>query len=128
MAKSAPALETPFRRGEKVMATRDVSGVGQGTKGKIRLANGLGEWRRYWVKFDDGRIYGHISHEDLVRPGQLEQWEAHREQLRLAAERGPEVAEAAPSGGDTSSGGVASQIPAHILERSKAARARLLGS
>jgi len=127
MAKSAPALETPFQRGEKVLTTRDVSGMESGTRGTIRLSNGLGEWRRYWVRFADGTIHGQVSHEDLVRPDQLHLWEERREQLRLEAERGPEVTEAVASEGD-SSGGASSQIPAHLLERSKAAKARLLGS
>ena len=132
MAKKALTLDTPFRPGEKVIAAATVADIAEGTKGRIELANGLGVWRRYWVKFDGGRIRGQVSHELLARPNQLEQWRQHQEALADAALR-KEVATDAPAAavgagdGGAAAGGVASRIPANILERSKAAKARKLG-
>ena len=126
-------LDTPFSKGEKVVTTRDLRGISTGSQGKVQLSNGLGEWNRYWVRFDDGQIMGQISHVDLVRPNQITLWHEKQEADRLAAERSeteetaaPEAATpstAADSGGDD----LASRIPEDILERSRAAKARLLG-
>lgn len=132
MAKKTLELDTPFRTGERVMTARSVRGAPLGSKGKIRLVNGLSDlhggkpWLRYWVRFEDGSLLGQVNHEDLVRPAQREEWEA-REVLRVEEANRPPVeeapVEAAASGGD----GVASLIPAALLERSRAAKARLLG-
>lgn len=129
MAKKVIDLDTPFRKGEKVVATRDLEEIPGGTTGKIQLQNGLGKWYRYWVMFDGGRQMGQVDHNDLVRPGQLQQWIDRKEAAELAAEaaaNATEETEAAPAAGG-GGGGIASQIPAHLLERSKAAKARLLG-
>ncbi|MGF1599471.1 MAG: hypothetical protein ACFCVK_21595 [Acidimicrobiales bacterium] len=130
MAKNVRELDTPFRPGEKVLTVRNVVDVDEGTRGRVQLANGLGDWRRYWIRFDDGRVRGQVSHQDLVRPGQLAEWRQRQEEREAEALRSEEPAaevaagDGAGGGGD---GGVASQIPAAILERSKAAKARLLG-
>ncbi len=124
-------LDTPFRRGEKVIATRDLAEVPGGTEGKIQVHNGLGLWDRYWVLFDGQTLKGQVDHDDLVRPAQLQAWKDRKEAQALAAEQAANQAEAAveaTAGGDGGGGGgIASQIPAHLLERSKAAKARLLG-
>lgn len=132
MAKNAPTLDTPFRRGEKVLTTRDVAGRPDGTRGKVKLVNGLqAGWMRYWVRFDDGEIIGQVDHDDLVRPAQLQDWkdrEVAQAEAAAKAEAGNEAAAAEPAeGGGGGGDGVASKIPAAILERSKAAKARLLG-
>lgn len=133
MAK-ARTLDTPFRRGEKVQTVHKLGEVAEGARGKIQLSNGLGEWRRYWVKFEDGGIRGQISHESLVRPSQWGDWlrrEEEREQaaLRSADEvaAAAEVAAATEGSGGGGGSDAASKIPAHLLERSRAAKARLLG-
>ncbi len=125
-------LDTPFRKGEKVIATRDLRGVPGGTKGKVQLHNGLATWHRYWVLFDGNRQLGQIDHDDLVRPHQLDLWQDRKEEEALAAERAAANAEEASteaSEGESGGGGtgLAAQIPAHLMERSKAAKARLLG-
>ena len=129
MAKKDVDLDTPFRRGEKVMATRDIRGIPSGTKGKVQLHNGLGSWDRYWVMFGDQQV-GQVDHNDLTRPYQLDEWLQREKEKAEAALRSEEEqeqeADAASSGGD-GGGGIASQIPAQILERSKAAKQRLLG-
>lgn len=123
-------LDTPFRKGELVIATRDLEDVPGGTEGKIQLHNGLGSWHRYWVLFEGTRQMGQVDHDDLVRPNQLQAWKDRKEEAALAAERAAsgaaEAAAAEVTAGD-GGGGAASQIPAHLLERSKAAKARLLG-
>ncbi len=124
-------LDTPFRKGELVIATRDIEDVPGGTEGKIQLHNGLGSWHRYWVLFEGTRQMGQVDHDDLVRPNQLQRWKDRKEEAALAAERAAagavEAAASEASGGGDAGGGAASLIPAHLLERSKAAKARLLG-
>lgn len=128
MPKTVIDLDTPFRKGEKVIATRDLQEIPGGTKGKIQLQNGIGAWRRYWVLFDGNRQKGQVDHNDLVRPDQLQKWLDRKAKLEEAALRSEEdEAEEAPAEVGAGGGGAASQIPAHILERSKAAKARLLG-
>ncbi len=126
MPKAAPTLDTPFRRGEKVRTTRAIGDHPEGSMAKIKLVNGLDQWMRYWVRFGDGDLIGQIDHHDLVRPAQLDDWVARQEaranaSVASATEDAP--AAAAVGGGDGSS----SLIPANLLERSKAAKARLLG-
>ncbi len=120
-------LDTPFKKGEKVLATRDLPHVEKGTKGKVKLINGLTTWLRYWVLFDNGEFIGHLDDDDLVRPNQIDAWQERLERRENAAlvdsAAASEEAAAAPAGGD----GAAGLIPAHLLERSKAAKARKLG-
>lgn len=131
MAKKVLTLDTPFRPGEKVIAASEFDDIKAGTRGKVQLANGLGEWRRYWVKFAGGQIRGQVSHEVLARPDQLKDWQKAQEAKAQAALRKSEPAAAVAAGsGDApaaAGGGVASRIPAAIMERSKAAKARKLG-
>ncbi len=140
MAKKAPELNTPFKTGEAVLVARPARGVPEGAVGKVKLVNGLegydgGEpWIRYWVRFPDHGLVGHITHKDLVRPFQYDLWR-EREDAQVAAalakaEGAASDAPAAAIGGadGAADGGVASSIPAALLERSKAAKARLTGS
>ena len=131
MAKTRD-LDTPFRVGEKVQTLVPVGDIAEGAKGKVRLANGLGPWRRYWVRFAGGEVRGQISHSQLVRPDQVDLWHQREQERAEAALRSEEEATAEVESGAAEGGGggdgIASQIPAHLLERSKAAKARLLGS
>ncbi len=130
MPKNARTLDTPFRKGEKVQTTEAIADIAQGTEGKVKLANGLGNWRRYWVMFPSGEIRGQISHEQLVRPSQLEDWhqrEVDREQAALRSAEATEAVEAATDAGGGGENGLAALVPAHILDRSRAAKARLTG-
>lgn len=129
MAKQVLDLDTPYKRGEKVLTTRPLPGIAEGTSGKVKLTNGFDQWNRYWVRLNDGRLVGHIDHNDLVRPNMLSDWrsrEADRAAQAEAAAAGVAAAPAEVSAG-SSDGGVASLIPAALLERSKAAKARLTG-
>ena len=122
MPKKTIDLDTPFKRGETVITTRAHRNIPDGAEGKVKLINGLetldgvNPWIRYWVRFKDHGLVGQISHEGLTRPSQFGAW--------LDREEEPVPAAAAVGAGD----GIASQIPAHLLERSRAAKARLLGS
>ena len=131
MAKRVRELDTPFRKGERVLTTRNVGDVREGTTGRVQLANGLGNWRRYWVKFDGDVIRGQVSHADLVRPDQLGDWLAREDARAENALRSEQAASEESAAADVATGdgggGVASLIPAQLLERSKAAKARLLG-
>lgn len=126
MAKNAPTLDTPFRRGEKVLTTAALGDLPEGTQGKIKLINGFDAWIRYWVRFEDGRIIGQIDHNDLVRPAQRELWKERAESATQSAAT-TDQPEAAGETAGAAGGGVGDRIPAHILERSSAAKARLLG-
>jgi hypothetical protein len=131
MAKKSIDLDTPFRKGEKVVATRDLGPIPGGTEGKIQLQNGISNWKRYWVLFEGNQQKGQVDHNDLVRPHQMEEWLARRaaaEEAALAsANAAAEVSAGAADAGAGAGGGIASQIPADLLERSRAAKARLLG-
>ncbi len=138
MPKQSIDLDTPFRKGENVLTTRDLRGAPEGTVGRIKLMNGLSDynggepWFRYWVRFEDGTLLGQVSHEDLVRPSQVGEWHERVEAQARAAEDAANAAsspaeasaDGAPASGES---GVAALIPSALLERSRAAKARLLG-
>jgi hypothetical protein len=126
MAKKARTLDTPFRKGERVQTTLDLDDIPEGTKGKVKLANGLGPWRRYWVMFADGQVRGQVSHDQLVRPDQVSEWLARKEEETREAEQSTEAAAAAEADSAASGGGsdLASKVPAALLERSRAAKTR----
>lgn len=130
MAKMVRTLDTPFRKGERVQTTCDLDDLATGTSGKIKLANGLGNWRRYWVMFEGGEVRGQVSHEQLVRPAQLEEWqqrEEDRQNAELASATAVEETAEVSAGDDSGATGLAALVPAHLLERSQAAKARLAG-
>jgi hypothetical protein len=127
MAKKARDLDTPFSTGEKVQTLVPVGDIAEGTRGKVRLSNGLGSWRRYWVRFDGGLVRGQISHDQLVRPDQIDLWrqrEAERAEAARQSEKEATESPAATEQGGGGSGGTASRVPAHLLARSKGAKNR----
>ena len=121
----SPALANkPVKPRSRVTLTRDIRGVPEGTSGVVKVTNGL-TWARYWVKFDNGEWIGSVSGEDLVREGDYDEFVEWRkeEASRPKVEAAP--AAAATGGGEAAGGGGAdSRVPAHLLERSRAARAR----
>ena len=137
MPKKAIDLDTPFSTGETVIMARPYRNIPDGAEGKVKLVNGLetiegvSPWIRYWVRFDDYGLVGQVSHTDLARPYQFGAW-LDREEARARAELDSSsgdaaAADEAPAAAVGAGDGPGSQIPAHILERSKAAKARLLG-
>jgi len=134
-SRTVPEIATPFRRNEVVSATLDLPGVPQGTKGKVKVVNGL-EWRRYWVFFDNGVELGQLDENDLVRPAHWDDWFTRKADAEAAAARAAEAAENAADSGDAGAAAAATDandplaairalVPAHLLERSAAARTRL---
>ncbi len=120
-------------RGEKVKLVAGISGLPAGTGGKVAVANGF-TWNRYWIRFDNGKVVGHIDHGHLVRARHYDSFLAARdreaEQAAAAVEAGATagigpVAEVATGGGsgETVVNGVA--VPAYLLQRSAEARTRL---
>lgn len=129
MAKKVLELDTPFRKNEKVITTRSLGPIPEGAAGKIKLSNGLTQWMRYWVLFGDGEMVGSIDHDDLVRPSMLADWTAAKAAAANAAEAALTATEAPAevATGDAGGGGNTHGIPELLLERSRAAKARILG-
>lgn len=136
MPKKSTDLDTPFTTGETVVLARSHRRIPDGAEGKVKLINGLetlegmDPWIRYWVRFKDYGLVGHVSHADLARPSQYGEWldrEEARHRAELEADSASSAADDAPAAAVGAGDGVASQIPDHLLERSKAAKARLLG-
>ena len=70
MAKTK-SIDAPFRKGEKVVATVPLPGVPEGTKGKVKLVNGL-SWTRYWVFFENGGWEVELGGKRITPPGTAE--------------------------------------------------------
>ena len=115
---------SPIRRHQKVVATVDLPGVPEGTLGKVRVANGFA-WYRYWVNFENGVELGHVDHRNLVRAGDWVRFQVERAEASLQVSE--EVDD--PDGDDGDNGDETAEdrfgVPEYILERSRAARARL---
>ena len=129
MPKKNITLDTPFKRGEKVMLVHPITGHVEGQRGKVKLVSGLDDWMRYWVRFADGDLVGAVDHDNLVRPRMYQEWRDRDAEAKARAEAAEAGASAAPVAAvaASSGGGIADQIPAALLERSRAAKARLTG-
>ena len=130
-----PKPERPLRPFDWVVAVTDLPDVPEGSRGRIMVADGL-TWLRYWVKWDNGQWFGSIGADKLVR---ADRWEDYKHKRAEEAARPKEVAaetgaagggagsegsSGAPSTEGAPASGAAARIPAHLLERAKAARAR----
>lgn len=129
----APKQRPELKKGARVVARTALRGVPEGTKGRVIVVNGFA-WIRYWVRWENGVYLGSIDRALLATP---DEWERrHEEAAEEAATAKPaaEVATAAEAeasakateGGDAPSA-AASRIPAHLLNRSKAAKAKKAG-
>lgn len=121
MAKSVD-LAAPIRKGAKVRATTDLPGVPSGTYGKIAMSNGI-TWKRYWVRFDNGELLGHVDHDNVVL---ARAWDDYFEAKEFAAankdaagDAGGDAASASAGGGDNAFG-----VPQYLLDRTKSALER----
>jgi hypothetical protein len=126
-----------FKSGERVVAATAIPGVPEGTRGKVIMVEGL-TWIRYWVRFDNGVVRGSLHRDKLARAKDWRAILAERERLAalpteeetVAAVEGAEGAataggEGADAGaGATAASALASRVPAHLLERSRQARAK----
>ncbi len=116
-------LDARIRSGAKVRATADLPGVPIGTTGKVAMSNGI-TWKRYWVRFENGELVGHVDHDDIVIARHWDLWhrrkEAEAEAAANAEAGGSDAgAGAASGGGDTPFG-----VPQYLLDRTKAALER----
>ena len=112
----------------RVVAVRPLVGVPEGTTGRIEVVNGL-TWIRYWVHFDNGVWLGPVDKADVVEEGD---WPDYQERRRAEAEAAatrraeePEPEAAAPAAATEDA--ATSRIPAALLARSQAARAKKTG-
>lgn len=111
-----------LKRHEKVLANIDLPGVPIATPGKVLQTAGL-TWLRYRVLFDNGVEHGLLDGRHIVRPGDFVPLDERVEEEAAAGAEAADAGEAAAvAGGDNEWG-----VPAHLLERAKAARARLAG-
>ena len=118
----------PIKRYKKVVATVDLPGVPEGTVGKVRVASGV-TWYRYWVDFENGVRLGQVGHQQVCHESDWNAFQADRaEAERRAAEAPDESADDSDDSATSGDGaGNAFGVPEHLLERSRAARARLAG-
>lgn len=118
-------LTDDLHKGDKIIASADLRGVPAGTKGKVVLVNGL-SWVRYWVRFDNGVAIGSVNRSHLATP---EEWERKLSGVEDEAAQPEASADDGASGEATSGGGVTtangSVVPQKLIDRAKAARARL---
>jgi hypothetical protein len=138
MSSTAEMQARTYKRGQKVKVVEDLPGVPAGTAGKISVANGF-TWIRYWVRFENGAVVGHVDHDKLVRSKDYERFlvardreaieaEKASEQAALDAERKAAEADADSGGDEAGSGDVVVNgvtIPPYLLDRSASARTRL---
>lgn len=119
----------PLTTNSRVVAVRDLQGVPAGTGGRIKIVSGL-TWIRYWVEFDNGVWLGSVDAKSVVAEDDWPDYQRRRaEEQARAAEPAPAAAPApaAEAGAEPEAGAVSSRIPAHLLERSKAAKSRKAG-
>jgi hypothetical protein len=116
-----PAVLTPvdLKRHQKVRAWSALPGVPAGMNGKVLQVTGV-SWIRYRVLFENGVEQGLLDGRHIRAPKDWVPVEDRVEEAAVVAaaddgEAGAEVAAAA----DNPFG-----IPAHLIERAKAARAR----
>jgi hypothetical protein len=120
--------EIDLDRHDKVRANIDLPGVTAGTKGKVLQKTGV-TWIRYRVLFENGVEHGLLDGRHLVRPKEFVPLD-ERVAVEEPAEGGGAGDGGAAAAADDGGGAGADNpygVPAHLLERSKNARARLAG-
>ena len=100
MAKTVD-LGARISSGAKVRATVDLPGVPAGTAGKVAMSNGI-TWKRYWVRFENGELLGHVDHDNIVISRAWDAYFREKERAAAAAEAG-----ATATGDGGSDGGAA---------------------
>ena len=122
MAKTAD-LSQRIKSGAKVLATTDLPGVPKGTRGKVAMSNGI-TWKRYWVRFENGELLGHIDHDNIVIERAWDRYFAEKEAAAAAAAAGASAATDAGDGGASGGGDTPFGVPQYLLDRTKAALER----
>lgn len=119
MAKTVD-LSQRIKSGAKVLATTDLPGVPKGTRGKVAMSNGI-TWKRYWVRFDNGELLGHVDHDNIVIERAWDRYFAEKEAAAAAAAAGASAATEAGGGGSSGGGDTPFGVPQYLLDRTKAA-------
>ncbi len=122
MAKSVD-LSQRIKSGAKVLATTDLPGVPKGTRGKVAMSNGI-TWKRYWVRFDNGELVGHVDHDNIVIERAWDRYFAEKEAAAAAAAAGASAGGSADGGGGGAAAENAFGVPQYLLDRTKAALER----
>jgi hypothetical protein len=122
MAKAVD-LTAPIRSGAKVRATTDLPGVPSGTNGKVAMANGI-TWKRYWVRFENGELLGHVDHDDIVITRAWDDYFVAKEAAALAAASGVDAGSDDASAGGGGGAENAFGVPQYLLDRTQAALER----
>ncbi len=122
MAKTVD-LSQRIKSGAKVLATTDLPGVPKGTRGKVAMSNGI-TWKRYWVRFENGELLGHIDHDNIVIERAWDRYFAEKEAAAAAAAAGASAAADAGDGGASGGGDTPFGVPQYLLDRTKAALER----
>jgi len=116
-------LQQRIKSGAKVLATTDLPRVPKGTRGKVAMSNGI-TWKRYWVRFENGELLGHIDHDDIVIERAWERYFAEKEAAAAAAEAAAQAGGSAEAGGGGGGGDNAFGVPQYLLDRTQAALER----
>jgi hypothetical protein len=116
------AVLTPvdLKRHQKVRAWTDLPGVPAGTFGKVLQISGV-SWIRYRVLFDNGVEHGLLDGRHIVDP---KKWVPVEERVEEEAAADTAAADGDGAADTTAAADNPFGIPAHLLERAKAARAR----
>ncbi len=113
-----------LRVGSKVIAVKPIGRVPEGTRGVVKVVDGL-RWTRYWVAWETGEWKGSIDDSQVVAADGYEEYkrqQADAAERRAAAPAATAEAEAPADGAPAAAGG--GRVPEHLLERSRQARAR----
>jgi len=118
-----------LRVGDKVVAVKPVGAIPEGTRGRIKVADGFG-WIRYWVAWETGEWTGSVDAGSVVAADRLESYRA-AQAAAAARAAAPAPPTGAPSGGEAAGGsegggggGSDGRVPEHLLERARLARER----
>jgi hypothetical protein len=122
-----------LRVGDKVVAVKPIGAIPEGTRGRIKVADGFG-WIRYWVAWETGEWMGSVDAASVVGADRLDAYRtAQAAALAQAATRAAQPAGAAAAGDaageEGGAGGGAApagdgRVPEHLLERARLARER----
>ena len=122
MAKTVD-LGARISSGAKVRATVDLPGVPSGTAGKVAMSNGI-TWKRYWVRFENGELLGHVDHDNIVISRAWDTYFSEKERAAAAAESGATATGEGGGDGSAAAADNAFGVPQYLLDRTKAALER----
>ena len=122
---TAVLVPVALKRHAKVRAVADLLGVPDGMQGKVLQVTGV-TWIRYRVLFENGVEIGMLDGRHIIG---RKDWRPVDERVALSATLAGSDANGADDGADAGGAEADNEfgVPAHLLERAKAARTRLTG-